>query len=241
MLGQQYLKLRIAPEKHMAIFINIKYKYKYMTIISIKHKFIILLNPKCAGTYIQYIFNKYHDFPIKIYKHNRAEKVKMILEKYNYNWNDFYIIIVIRNPFEHAISSFYQDLILYKKISKTNKKYGEKYLNKINIYKNNINKYIKNEELRHFPGIKYMICDQDNICLVNKIFKISEINNLIDHIKNKYDLNIKTIKKKINKTLKKEYTIKNLNDDTINIIKKIYSFDILIFNDQITYKKYNKI
>ena len=53
-----------------------------MTIISSKHKFIVVLNPKCGNTYLQQNLKKYHDFPIYIYKHTTILNVKNILQSH---------------------------------------------------------------------------------------------------------------------------------------------------------------
>jgi len=209
-----------------------------MPIISLKHKFIVLLNPKCGSTYLQDKLKKYHDFPIHIYRHTTALNVKNILQSHGYNFDDFFVIITIRPVYDHIISAFYQDMLMYKK-NKTNKN-----INKFYTYKSNINLYIKNEQLDHFTSIKDMICDNHDMCLVDHIFDIKDIKNLLKLLEEKYNIQISVsdIRNKRNiKLFDKIYTIDDLENENIEKLKNRYKYDCKYFENKLEYKRNNKI
>jgi hypothetical protein len=205
-----------------------------MPIISLKHKFIVLLNSKCGSTYLQDKFKAYHDFPIHIHRHTTALNMKNILESRGYNFDDFFVIITIRPVYDHIISAFYQDMLMYKKNKNS----------KFDKYKTNINLYIENEQLDHFTSIKNMICDNHDMCLVDHIFDIKDIKNLLKLLEEKYNIQISVsdIRNKRNiKLFDKVYTIHDLENENIEKLKNVYKYDCKYFENKLEYKRNNKI
>lgn len=209
-----------------------------MPIISLKHKFIIVLNPKCASTYLERVFKNFNDYPNKIYKHHKASMIKKILEEDGYNFDDFFVVLVIRNPIEHAISAYYQDLILFTNNKGKNK---EKFIR----YKNDINSYINNEKLRHYPGLLQMMADKNQICLVDKIFKINELNLLIKLFEKKYNITLEKVNHIVNKKklelFEHNYQVFDLDTPVIKKLKTLYNIDFLFFDGLLYYQRNENI
>lgn len=209
-----------------------------MPIISLKHKFIIILNPKCASTYLERVFRNYNDYPRKIYKHHKAELVRKILEEDGHNYEEFFVVIVTRNPFDHAISGYYQDMVLYIKNRGNSAKNNEKH----NKYINDINAYILNEKIRHYPGLKKMICENNNTkCIVNKIFRINEIKKLINLFEKKYNIKLERVTRIINKKqlnlFSHDYKVEDFSEDAKKKIESSYAHEFLFLEDNLYYER----
>ena len=189
-----------------------------MTLISHRHKFVFLANPKCASTSIHEFLRPHSDkaFTISVYQkplgtHAYAKEVKKYLEKRNYNWDDYFVFTTIRNPLNRIKSCYYYErdfwqnkdpIDLFTRTPKDFKKYV------LGSWYN-----------RRFIDVVKFTSDDNGNNLVDKIIKVEDIDKEMPLILKEIGLAIdwtsfkkKNISKKTNKVA--------FDDEMIEHIKK---------------------
>lgn len=176
-----------------------------MTLISHKHKFVFLANPKCASTSIHEFLRPFSDkaFTISVYQkplgtHAYAKEVKRYLEKRNYKWEDYFVFTTIRNPLNRIKSCYYYERDFWQ-----NKDPIDLFIRTPKDFK----KYVLgNWYNRRFIDINRFTSDNNGINIVNKIIKVEDIDvempiilKQISIPVNWKDLEKKNISKKTNK------------------------------------------
>lgn len=189
-----------------------------MTLISHKHKFVFLANPKCASTSIHEFLRPYSDkaFTISVYQkplgtHAYAKEVKRYLEKRNYKWEDYFVFTTIRNPLNRIKSCYYYERDFWQ-----NKDPIDLFIRTPKDFK----KYVLgNWYNRRFIDINRFTSDNNGINIVNKIIKVEDIDVEMPIILkqigipvNWKDLEKKNISKKTNKVA--------FDDEMIEHVKK---------------------
>ena len=196
-----------------------------MPIISIKYKFIVLMNPKCGSFFLKKNLIKFHDWTHYLPRHITANRLKyQHIEKEGLNWDDFTVISVVREPFSRIISSCKQ--------------------NSHDGYKE-INEYIKNGRIRHFYGFDMFHCDKDNKCLVDVIFDLKSIDDMISLLKS---LNVpirgfKLVKKKGDWKQNHLFnqTFQDINNKSKEILRNKFKYDFAFYENKLKYVKNKKI
>ncbi|MCB0501139.1 MAG: sulfotransferase family 2 domain-containing protein [Bacteroidetes bacterium] len=189
-----------------------------MTLISHKHKFVFLANPKCASTSIHEFLRPYSDkaFTISVYQkplgtHAYAKEVKRYLEKRNYKWEDYFVFTTLRNPLNRIKSCYYYERDFWQ-----NKDPIDLFIRTPKDFK----KYVLgNWYNRRFIDINRFTSDNNGINIVNKIIKVEDIDVEMPIILkqigipvNWKDLEKKNISKKTNKVA--------FDDEMIEHVKK---------------------
>lgn len=189
-----------------------------MTLISHKHKFVFLANPKCASTSIHEFLRPFSDkaFTISVYQkplgtHAYAKEVKRYLEKRNYKWEDYFVFTTIRNPLNRIKSCYYYERDFWQ-----NKDPIDLFIRTPKDFK----KYVLgNWYNRRFIDINRFTSDNNGINIVNKIIKVEDIDVEMPIILkqigipvNWKDLEKKNISKKTNKVA--------FDDEMIEHVKK---------------------
>ncbi|MEZ5003499.1 MAG: sulfotransferase family 2 domain-containing protein [Chitinophagales bacterium] len=187
-----------------------------MTLISHKHKFVFLANPKCASTSIHEFLRPYSDkaFTISVYQkplgtHAYAKEVKRYLEKRDYQWEDYFVFTTIRNPLNRIKSCYYYERDFWQ-----NKDPIDLFIRTPKDFK----KYVLgNWYNRRFIDINRFTSDNNGINIVNKIIKVEDIDVEMPIILkqigipvNWKDLEKKNISKKTNKVTFDEEMIEHV-------------------------------
>jgi len=205
-----------------------------MTIIDFKKKFIFIANEKTGSTSFH---NYYKNFLSndKIYsarskntrpigKHFNYQNIKNYLDKRKINIDDFYIFGFIRNPVERIKSCF-----CYEKMRKRHKYY---------INNQNYNKYIKNNDEKHFSPINEVFYNENNKLPNNvHIFKIENINESIKIINKTIGINNNTKFPFLNVSKKQDLII---TSKKLEILKKRYKLDFSYYPDILNKQRCNK-
>ena len=76
-----------------------------MTIISHQHKFIILLNPKCAASSIQQTLSKYNQKQKSDIREGRRA-LHNSLKDLTFDYDEYFTAIFVRNPWDRIISYY---------------------------------------------------------------------------------------------------------------------------------------
>ncbi len=178
--------------------------------------------PKCASHWVQYeldirgnnIFSEMWDDCDIDYCHVKPSKY---IQEKNIDIHNTLLISIIRNPFDRLVSSW---IFGQKNFYSCNKTF-EEFIYYINDNKNNL------ENIpfcwMFLPLEIYFGKYINNI----KFFKIEELHEFINFIKNKYNIEIKNYK--VNETNHLHYS-KYYNDNLIDIVKEIYNYEITRFN-----------
>ena len=221
-----------------------------MTIISFKHKFIFMSNPRCGSTSIREFFekNKLCDisvineaesllfYGVIIEPHINASNLSKFIKSIGYNINDFKIFTTVRNPYDLHVS-----LYNYSKCDSSGRPF---WLSSYSGYDPtfNINEFIKLNSLWPYRLFTYV----DNKCIVNNVYKIEEfteeiICNILQSIDPSIEYNNLPYRyKKSNESYGNTNHRELFNNETYALLNKIYSNDFeqfgytMIHNDQIT-------
>lgn len=196
-----------------------------------KLKLIFVHIPKTGGSTISNILvpninihdEKYMEYLYGI-KNNKALQHLSIIEikKIVKNTDDYYKFSIVRNPYDRLVSEYY-----WCQIKNIGNKSGQKFDDFLNyiidIFKNN--KFDTNIYTDHFiPQYKFLY--DDNILKVDKIFKFENFNNVLQFLKEKYDINTNFYKHlKVHNGNKL-----NLTQNQKNIIYNLYKKDFELFN-----------
>lgn len=138
----------------------------------------------------------------------------------------------VRNPYDRLVSAYFylmtsraleKNLPLYKKIITTYKDFKDFVLN---IENDNLM-----EKILHLKPMRHWICDDNNKIIVEKIFKIEDIDS-INTFMAEVGIEKKMSDIKRNTSKHKNYK-KYMDAEVIDEINKLYSLDFELFN----YKK----
>ena len=200
-------------------FKNILYMVKQLKFIHIT---------KTAGTSIEDIgstnnikWGRFHTKYRSIYKKyinyepwHCIFKYLPISLKYKYDW-----FMVVRNPYTRIISEFHYDLL--------------RCINNLYIYdKKMFNHFIqlkiisRLKEGSHYTE-QHLYYDNDKNIKIH-VLKFENIKEDFNQLMRQYNLNIK-LNIHVNKQKIKKFTVKDLNETSINLIKKIYKKDFEMF------------
>ena len=197
--------------------------------ISFKYKFIFISNPKTGSESMREMLNPFTDIysnTTDYYHHTNCIKLKYILEKKKYIYEDFFIFGFIRNPWDRAVSYY----LYCKPDDKCNAFWIENYNeNKKFIY--NFNEWIryhieKKKKIYGLINIYDFFGDENGKLITNKIYKMEEMDKAIKDINKKCNINIKNMihinKSSINK---KHYSF-YYNKESYLFIKELMKKDI---------------
>lgn len=137
----------------------------------------------------------------------------------------------VRNPYDRLVSAYFylmnseelaSELPAYKELINAYKDFKDFILN---IEKDNLI-----EKIIHLKPMYYWICDDNRKIIVEKIFKIEDI-NAIDAFIDELGIEKKLSDMKTNTSEHKHY-LEYMDDEVIFEINKLYSLDFELFNYQ---------
>lgn len=172
--------------------------------------------PKVAGSSFYKLIEGHND-KISYFGHTRAMSS-----------SSFYLTFV-RNPYDRLVSSYFylinsealaSELPIYKELINAYKDFKDFILN---IEKDNLM-----EKIIHLKPMYYWICDDNHKILVEKIFKIEDI-NAIDTFIDELGIEKKLSDMKTNTSEHKHY-LEYMDSEVIYEINKLYSLDFELFN-----------
>jgi hypothetical protein len=220
-----------------------------MVVLSEKHKYIYIVNPKTGSTSVRNLLlhklkqssllqNNFNDNNKYDIHHNNTVLTKDMCSKLNKNYNDYFSFTTIRNPWEKMVSLYF-----YAKPDKNFCELFEKTYDKSTAFYYNFNEWLKNKKINKH-NCWYKIehwAFENNTQSVNKIYNIETFSikqlfqDILQHNKEKgYEFNEKDYEIDIelpmeNSTTHEHYS-KYYNDESIEIIRKIFAKDIEIGN-----------
>lgn len=220
-------------------------------IISESKKFVFIHNPKCAGTSVRFLLEKF-DTRANFYwgfaeldgkKVDKAHMPVNILRRFSLTdfdlLNSYFVFGFVRNPYSRIISSYNEQHIqLYNNLINGNES--------ISSYQIKLNDFIKNLKPSDINGwnIKYrhFVRQTDMFylgekCIADLVFKVENFDDsykkielflpsLKESFKNKINI------KKNSKPVKIDF-LNLLSTESIDIINKLYNSDFIIFDYQI--------
>jgi hypothetical protein len=147
-----------------------------MTLISHRHKFIFLANPKCASTSVHEFLRPFSDkaYTLSVYQkplgtHANARKVRSYMEKRGYHWDDYFVFTTIRHPLKRIRSCWYYEIDFLQ-----NKDPIDLFIRTPRDFK----RYVMEDWFfRRFYDISDFVSDENGHCLVDKIIKVEEIDS----------------------------------------------------------------
>lgn len=186
-------------------------------IVSHKFKLIFIHIPKNAGTFILKLLKKYDPFLVEYYNyssrktlHNKAKDIDSIL---NFNYSDYKIFCIIRNPFDRLVSLYSyicgnSDYPTYNIVKNMSFKefIAYKFSNKDFLHTNYINQYQFLDVKVSINIIRYEFLKTElNILFksVNLIINEKEYDIIINNSKKNIDIDISNIK---------EFILQNIPD-----------------------------
>ena len=202
-------------------------------LVNDNYKYIILCYPKSGSSTLRLLHiymnsnQKKKNDPLFEDKHHNIDEYTNF--KYKKEYDSYYKVIVYRNPYERLCSIFYQKIcgIISLNITENNKLMYQP--QKINAELNTFDKCIdyiilnKIEDIHFYPqqknGFKY-----DEIIEINNITNIfkknKELNNLVNEIISKHNLNYKNYIKKYDLDSFRDLHDYNFHKDTDKLLKK---------------------
>ena len=79
--------------------------------ISHKYKFVFISKPKCATTSVRKVLDQYSDIhstdSYPYHHHSNAQELKWHFEEMNWEWDQYYKFITIRNPWDMVVSWYH--------------------------------------------------------------------------------------------------------------------------------------
>jgi len=204
--------------------------------ISHKHKFVFLSKWKCGSESIREMLNPYTDvFPCQkypYYHHTNARLLKNHFDSQGWDWNDYFVFISIRNPWEMLVSLYFYGLP-----DEEGKYYWDRHWDQIekDIYIPrqriipdtiiSFDEWIKNYDLNRFT-LEYFAYSKKGDNLVDYFIKLENIKN--DLIKLRHETGINFDDKKIphlNPSTHPEYQA-FYSEETISIVAETFKSDI---------------
>jgi len=220
-----------------------------------EHKFILVSNWKCGCTSLATIFDPYSEFtyhnnkrcekllgiPYSQLVHWPAYKIKGKFRQMGLEYDKYIKITSVRNPWARIVSLFFYK---YPKLEKNMKNIDEK--KRDQIIKVNFTKFVKTTLRTYQHGIRNrwntfeMIHDNVNKTksLVNYVVRLEHLEKDLTPIIKKHFPKFAPINYNIhqNKTSHKHYS-QYYTKETINIVAKMFQYDIRRFKYRFEYKK----
>lgn len=145
-----------------------------MTLVSHRHKFIFLANPKCASTSVHEFLRPFSDkaFTMSVYQrplgtHANARKVKSYIEKRGYHWEDYFVFTTIRHPLRRIRSCYYYEIDFFQ-----NRDPIDLFIPTPKDFK----RYVMEDWFfRRFYDLHEFVSDDKGESLVSRIIKVEEI------------------------------------------------------------------
>jgi hypothetical protein len=200
-----------------------------MTLISHKHRFVFLANPKCASTSIHEFLRPYADkaYTLSVYQkplgtHAYAKEVKAYLERKNKKWEDYFVFTTVRNPLSRIKSCYYYERDFFQN------------LDPIDLFTptpKDFKKYVLGNWFnRRFIDVIKFTSDKDGNSLVNKIIKVEDIDIVFPEILKEIGLEArwenfekKNISKKLNPLVFDEEMIQHVKQMRPNDFKYYFT------------------
>lgn len=191
--------------------------------------------PKNAGSSIETLGNKhninwgYFVKNIEVYKNTQCDQ---------YKWHSPYIVkkpdtdyfVLIRNPYDRLISTFYYQFDITKDESQEIhiKKFKQWFSNIQKIYRNDTHYY----NCHLLPQSNYVYDENNNKVIQHVIYMDKNLNNNLDKLFKQYNLNIdiKLLNNDNNTYYKRVFNKYDLDQDTLDKIYEMYKVDFDNFN-----------
>ena len=199
-----------------------------MTLISHKHRFIFLANPKCASTSIHEFLRPYSDksYTLSVYQkplgtHSNARQVKKYIERKGKNWNDYFVFTTIRNPLSRIKSCYYYEIDFFQ---------NRDPIDLFTPTPKDFKKYVLgNWFTKRFIDVIKFTSDENNNSLVNKIIKVEDIDKEMPIILKEIGLELDWVNFKAKNISKKKKTL-TFDNEMIEHIKKIRPNDAQLYD-----------
>jgi hypothetical protein len=187
-----------------------------------RNKCIFVHIPKCAGKSIsQSLFGN------QGFAHTNAREYRII---FGNKFDKIYKFTIVRNPWDRLVSAFY-----YLKsggYNKKDKKWYNKHISKYGDFNEFVREWLNEKNIYrgiHFYPQRYFLCDDGHKLLVDYIGKFEKLDYEFNYLKNK--LNIKSNLQHINSSKRKYKDYRKFyNDETQDIVAKVYDKDIKLFD-----------
>ena len=199
--------------------------------ISHKHKFIFISKPKCASSSIRQALNKHSDIisggKKPYHHHSTALMIKNHFEDMDWNFDEYYKFISVRNPWDMLVSLYYfgkpdqnsfyfwcpqyndSELMPFKKWIKQ----GISWDLRVSKWQNNFSALT----LDHY------ILDSNKNYLVDYVMRVENLKADLEVVSARLELAIDC--PHINKTKHEEYQ-KHYDEETKEIVAREFQFDI---------------
>jgi hypothetical protein len=201
-----------------------------MTLISHRHKFVFLANPKCATTTIHEFLRPYSDkaYTLSVYQkplgtHAYAQEVKRYLEKRKYKWEDYLVFTTIRNPLNRIKSCYYYEIDFFQnrdpidlfiRTPRDFKKY---------VYGNFFN--------RRFLDIDKFTSDEDGNRIVDKIIRVEDIDKEMPALLRKIGLDVNWSRSEKKNISKKKRHIA-FDEDMVEYVRQKRPGDFTFYEEE---------
>lgn len=193
--------------------------------ISHDKKLIFIHIPKCAGTSIISFLNMEMQGHFTAHKYVCEQPPHPLFSTSNY-----LKFTIVRNPWDRVVSSYEYAKMLNSYYHSENNLHPDFNLIHNLTFEETLLKLKSNPELFKHPSWfpqYHWVCDYENVVLVDKIFKLENLDDEFNSFLKKYGYT-ETLPK-LNGSNRNQYT-SYYNEQTISLVSDIYQNDIKIFN-----------
>lgn len=199
-----------------------------MTLISHRHRFIFLANPKCASTSIHEFLRPHSDksYTLSVYQkplgtHSYAKQVKKYIERKNKNWDDYFVFTTVRHPLQRIKSCYYYEIDFWQ---------NKDPIDLFTPTPKDFSKYVYgNWFTKRFIDVIKFTSDDNNNSLVDKIIKVEDIDIEMPVILKEIGLDLDWTSFKAQNISKKKKTL-SFDEDMIEHVRKIRPNDAKLYN-----------
>ena len=200
-------------------------------IVSKKHRFLFIHNPKCAGQSVRQTLQPYHDSEITYWDHEFSPLLARVVDKAHLwakdielfeelDLNRFFVFGFVRNPYARFVSAFKQFILMNPEFNSMElNEFTDEFINPLSI------RYDWN--LIHFCP-QHLFFWRGNKMVADYIGTLENFSENLIFISSFLGLDIS--EQRINASGSTEDSVSRMSPETIKMVNSLYERDFLLFN-----------